>query len=73
MWTIKPYFFLSYHRRMTINLNEKETNIILHGLGELPAKESVELIIKLRMAWNEQEEVRARDAAAQKESPVENC
>lgn len=40
---------------MTIELNEKETNLVLKGLGELPAKESIELIIKLRMNWEEQE------------------
>lgn len=40
---------------MKVELNEKETNLILKGLGELPAKESIELIIKLRMNWDEQE------------------
>lgn len=43
---------------MTVELSEKETNLVLKGLGELPAKESIELIIKLRMTWNEQEEVK---------------
>jgi hypothetical protein len=46
---------------MTIELSEKETNLILKGLGELPAKESIELIIKLRMTWNEQEEVKQKE------------
>lgn len=42
---------------MTVELNEKETNLVLEALGELPAKKSMELIIKLRMIWHEQEEV----------------
>lgn len=46
---------------MTVELSEKETNLILKGLGELPAKESIELIIKLRMTWNEQEEVKQKE------------
>lgn len=41
---------------MTVELNEKETNLLLEGLGELPAKKSMELIIKLRMMWHEQME-----------------
>lgn len=46
---------------MTVELSEKETNLVLKGLGELPAKESIELIIKLRMMWNEQEEVKQKE------------
>lgn len=41
---------------MTIELNENETNLVLEGLGELPAKKSIELIYKIRMSWHEQEE-----------------
>ena len=46
---------------MKIELSENETNLILKGLGELPAKESIELIIKVRMAWNEQEENKSKE------------
>ena len=42
---------------MTIELDEKEANLVLKGLGELPAKESIELIIKLKMTWEEQQKV----------------
>ena len=45
---------------MTIELDEKETNLVLKGLGELPAKESIELIIKIRMTWEEQ--LKTKDA-----------
>ena len=40
---------------MKIELDEKETNLVLKGLGELPAKESIELIIKLRRNREKQE------------------
>lgn len=40
---------------MTVELDEKETNLILEGLGELPAKKSIELIMKLRISWHDQE------------------
>ncbi len=43
---------------MTLELDEKETNLILESLGEMPAKKSMELIIKLRMIWHEQEELK---------------
>lgn len=39
---------------MTIELNEKDTNLILKALGELPAKESMQMILRLQMAWGEQ-------------------
>ena len=39
---------------MTIELNEKDTNLILKALGELPAKESMQMILRLQVAWNEQ-------------------
>lgn len=38
---------------MTIELSEKETNLILRGLGELPAKDSIELILRINKLWNE--------------------
>lgn len=43
---------------MTVELDEKDTNLVLKALGELPAKESMELIFKLRMMWHEQEETK---------------
>lgn len=46
---------------MTVELNEKETNLVLEALGELPAKKSMELIFKLRMMWHEQEEVKQEE------------
>ena len=39
---------------MTIELNEKDTNLILMALGELPAKEVIHLILRLNAAWEEQ-------------------
>lgn len=39
---------------MTIELSEKEANIVLEGLGELPAKKSIELILKIQSEWNKQ-------------------
>ena len=46
---------------MTIELDEKETNLLLEGLGELPAKKSIELIYKIRMIWHEQEELKQNE------------
>lgn len=40
---------------MTIELNEKDTNLLLKALGELPAKESIDMILRLQVTWNEQE------------------
>jgi hypothetical protein len=31
-----------------INLTEQEVNVVLAGLGELPAKHSIELIAKIK-------------------------
>ncbi len=56
------FFFLLYTLIMTIELNEAETNLVLEGLGELPAKKSIQLILKLKMAWDEQ----------RKEAPSDN-
>lgn len=33
-------------------LNTAETNVILKALGELPAKETWELIVKIRNEWH---------------------
>ena len=40
---------------MTIELNEKDTNLILRALGELPAKDSLDMILRLQMSWSEQQ------------------
>ena len=45
---------MPYHLSMTVELNERETNLILRGLGELPAKRSMQMILRLRMLWHEQ-------------------
>lgn len=39
---------------MTIELNEDEANLILRALGELPAKEVIQLILRLKNTWDEQ-------------------
>lgn len=36
------------------NLSESETNTVLQGLGELPAKSSLSIIMKLQKQANEQ-------------------
>ena len=51
---IKKYFLEHYPFSMTIELNEKDTNLILKALGELPAKDSMQMILRLQVAWNEQ-------------------
>jgi hypothetical protein len=33
---------------LTINVNEQEAQMILSGLAELPAKHSIDLILKLK-------------------------
>jgi coproporphyrinogen III oxidase-like Fe-S oxidoreductase len=35
-------------KKLTFTLSEKEANLIISGLGELPAKLSMDLIIKLQ-------------------------
>lgn len=37
-----------------LNLNLEEVNLILTGLGELPAKQSLEMILKLQKEVGEQ-------------------
>lgn len=39
---------------MTIELTEEETNLLLKALGELPAKESIDMILKLKLEWQNQ-------------------
>jgi len=34
--------------KFKINLTEQEVNLVLAGLGELPAKHSIELIAKIK-------------------------
>ena len=37
---------------MTTTFSFEEMNLILRGLGELPAKESIDLIQKIHSEWN---------------------
>jgi hypothetical protein len=39
---------------LTIKLNENEAQLILAGLGELPAKHSIDLILKFKQQCEEQ-------------------
>jgi len=41
-------------KKITLELTIAETNLILAGLGELPAKSSMELISKIMQSSNEQ-------------------
>jgi hypothetical protein len=39
---------------LTINVTEQEAQMILSGLAELPAKHSIELILKLKQEFESQ-------------------
>jgi hypothetical protein len=39
---------------LTINVNEQEAQMILSGLAELPAKHSIDLILKLKNEFEAQ-------------------
>jgi len=39
---------------LTINLTPDEAQLILNGLAELPAKHSIDLIIKLKIEFEQQ-------------------
>jgi hypothetical protein len=39
---------------LTINVNENEAQLILAGLAELPAKHSIDLILKLKQSFESQ-------------------
>jgi len=39
---------------LTIKVNEQEAQMILSGLAELPAKHSIELILKLKQEFESQ-------------------
>jgi hypothetical protein len=39
---------------LTINVNEQEAQMILSGLAELPAKHSIDLILKLKNEFESQ-------------------
>lgn len=41
-------------KEFTITVTEQEAQIILNGLGELPAKFSIELILKLKQQFEQQ-------------------
>lgn len=40
--------------KLTINVNEQEAQMILSGLCELPAKHSIDLILKLKKDFESQ-------------------
>jgi hypothetical protein len=40
--------------KLTINVNESEAQLILSGLAELPAKHSIDLILKLKNSFEDQ-------------------
>lgn len=40
--------------KLTINVNEQEAQMILSGLAELPAKHSIDLILKLKQDFESQ-------------------
>jgi hypothetical protein len=40
--------------KLTINVSEQEAQIILSGLAELPAKHSIDLILKLKNEFESQ-------------------
>jgi hypothetical protein len=42
------------HMELTINVNEQEAQMILSGLAELPAKHSIDLILKLKQDFESQ-------------------
>jgi hypothetical protein len=52
---------------LTINVNEQEAQMILSGLAELPAKHSIDLILKLKTEFESQ----IKEANAEKAEVVE--
>jgi hypothetical protein len=52
---------------LTINVNEQEAQMILSGLAELPAKHSIDLILKLKNSF----ETQIKEANAEKAEVVE--
>ena len=47
---------------LTIKVNEQEAQMILSGLAELPAKHSIELILKLKQEFESQIAKQQEDA-----------
>lgn len=47
---------------LTINVTEQEAQMILSGLAELPAKHSIELILKLKQEFESQIAEQQEDA-----------
>lgn len=45
---------LLHNMELTINVNENEAQLILAGLAELPAKHSIDLILKLKNSFEDQ-------------------
>jgi hypothetical protein len=39
---------------LIVNVNKNEAQLILNGLGELPAKQSIDLILKLNKSFENQ-------------------
>jgi hypothetical protein len=41
-------------KNFEFNFNEQQVNLILNGLGKLPAEQSIELILEIKQKANEQ-------------------
>lgn len=54
---------------ITLNLTEQETNTVLAALGDLPAKQSMQLILKIMEQGRSQLKKKESDDAVQAERP----
>jgi hypothetical protein len=55
---------------LTINVTEQEAQMILSGLAELPAKHSIELILKLKQEFESQ--IKSAEQPKDEESQVKS-
>jgi hypothetical protein len=55
---------------LTINVTEQEAQMILLGLAELPAKHSIELILKLKQEFESQ--IKSAEQPKDEESQVKS-
>jgi hypothetical protein len=55
---------------LTINVTEQEAQMILSGLAELPAKHSIELILKLKQEFESQ--IKSAERPQDEESQVKS-
>jgi hypothetical protein len=55
---------------LTINVTEQEAQMILSGLAELPAKHSIELILKLKQEFESQ--IKSAEQPQDEESQVKS-